>query len=82
MFRPPVREMCVDVLEDLWVNRKFLLSPPTLIVTNCYVDAEVRGQVQKLVQKWRPEVLVKKIESEPEVKEELDTNMTNGDGGA
>lgn len=48
MFRPPVREQCVDVLEDLWRNH-----------------AEVRGQVQKLVAKFRPAVLTPAIEAGP-----------------
>ncbi|RPB02356.1 hypothetical protein L873DRAFT_1826757 [Choiromyces venosus 120613-1] len=43
MLRPPVRNMCMDVLEDLWLNH-----------------TELRGQTQKLISKWRPEVLVPK----------------------
>ncbi|KAF8242187.1 hypothetical protein K440DRAFT_591226 [Wilcoxina mikolae CBS 423.85] len=61
MFRPPVREICVDVLQDLWLNHR-----------------EVRSQVHKLVQKWRPAVLV---EMKNHAGQQTETTM-NGDGAA
>ena len=80
MLRPPVRDMCVDILEDLWLNR-MLPAPVAQGHPNVPLDSEVRNQVQKLVQKWRPSVLTKQIKNEPEEAPQ-DTKMvgTNGDG--
>ena len=80
MLRPPVRDMCVDILEDLWLNR-MLPVPVAQDHPNVSLDSEVRNQVQKLVQKWRPSVLAKQIKNEPEEAQQ-DTKMvgTNGDG--
>lgn len=33
MLRPPVRNMCMDVLEDLYQNRMYQVSPLTLMLT-------------------------------------------------
>ncbi|KAF8544419.1 hypothetical protein BDD12DRAFT_815871 [Trichophaea hybrida] len=60
MFRPPVREICVDVLQDLWLNHR-----------------EVRSQVYKLIQKWRPAVLV---EMKNHAGQQTDVAI-NGNGG-
>ncbi|KAI5789153.1 hypothetical protein EDC01DRAFT_717765 [Geopyxis carbonaria] len=47
MLRPPVRKICLDVLEELWQNHP-----------------DLRKQVQKLLQKWRPEALIIKDKAE------------------
>lgn len=66
MLRPPVREGCLDVLEDLWRNRK--CSPIMLYIYGyevanfVWADPELQKQAQKLLQKWRPQVLVQRIE--------------------
>jgi hypothetical protein len=78
MFRPPVREACVDVLEDLWRNRKFSHYPPALLPAPFTdnpprTDAEVRGQVQKLIQRFRPDILTQGGMQQPAV--------VNGGGG-
>jgi len=74
MFRPPVREMCVDVLEDLWRNRESyaITFLPRIRANQVTADVDLRAQVQKLINKFRPEVLTGNIKSETPA----DTKMT------
>ncbi|KAG0130974.1 hypothetical protein HOY82DRAFT_353650 [Tuber indicum] len=69
MLRPPVRNMCMDVLEDLWLNRTPHLRHILMSATNFifkYIDTELRGQTHKLILKWRPEVLAPKPTAPPD----------------
>lgn len=86
MFRPPVREMCVDVLVELWEHSKNQSSKHVKTKLTG-ADPEPGSQHQKLVQKWRPSALAKKIENGQEEgsgdgEEQEDAKMENGENGA
>lgn len=72
LVRPPIRELCVDTLEDLWRNCTFLFYPfffntpptlplPTLSKMTSWLmkspDDDARAPAKKLLSKWRPHIL-------------------------
>ena len=65
LLRPPVRDICIDALEDLWRNcASLLLSLPYPLIihtkldplTNS-IDDDAKAPTTKLLTKWRPGVL-------------------------
>lgn len=77
MLRPPVREQCLDFLEELWRTREYRIcwtwegfadSMPT--------EPDLRKQISKPLQRWRPAVLPGQDGSKADVK------MDGGDATA
>ena len=65
MFRPPARELAVDVLVDMWRTSKFFDRSWIIDVLISVPDDRAKISTTKLLTRWRPEVL----------KEEEDTKM-------
>ena len=58
MLRPPVREICLDLFEDFYHNRKLALITPfnhiLSILIYELVDKELSNMSIKFLKKWRP----------------------------
>ncbi|KAI9702060.1 MAG: hypothetical protein M1836_001404 [Candelina mexicana] len=63
LFRPPTREICIDALEDLYLNCEHPCQPLSLIqisdIAVMGLDDDARNAAQKLLLKWRPHVIEK-----------------------
>jgi len=59
MLKPPVREVCLDIVEDLWRNRESK-SANTISLHSSntqHLDKDVQTASKKILQRFRPDVL-------------------------
>lgn len=55
MYRPPARELCLDVLESIWRDSKYTTTFYLFLLMLDLVD-EVKAPAGKILAKWRPRV--------------------------
>lgn len=60
-FKPPVRERCMDVLEELYRNRECSEGKCVEYALIDVVDPEVKKSTEKPLSKYRPSVLVQQV---------------------
>lgn len=58
MYRPPARELCLDVLESIWQDSKGILWIDQTALIVLLVD-EVKVPAGKILAKWRPHFIEK-----------------------
>ena len=67
MYRPPAREICLDVLESIWRDSKNATACCLVLLIFHLVD-EVKAPAGKILEKWRPRVFQK---------DEMSSNVAN-----
>jgi len=75
LVRPPVRDLCIDALEDLWRNCSSILPFPPSLTTLAQpltdtdpspTDEDARHPTTKLLAKWRPHILTENTKPTPQ----------------
>lgn len=55
MMKPPVRDMALDTVQDIWVECKFSsMAVVVLMCTLIFLDEDARPMAAKYLTKWRP----------------------------
>ena len=71
MYRPPAREICLDVLESIWRDSKNTTTYYLILLIISLVD-EVRAPAGKILAKWRPRVFQNE-ETSPNITSNVET---------